>query len=187
MQVPERYRITSLAKKYAIENIKAGNIVMDATMGNGNDTLLLAQLTGSEGKVYSFDIQSKAIENTKELLSKNNACALLINDSHENLDVYIEEQLDFCVFNLGYLPGGDKHITTKRQSTLEAVKKALDKLKVGGMMTVCIYPGHSEGYEEATLLNQFFSQLSNKEVFVLYTSNINVNLSPYCIAAVKLK
>ena len=43
----------------------------DATTGNGYDTLKLAQLVGSTGEVFAIDIQSKAIENTKELLSEN--------------------------------------------------------------------------------------------------------------------
>lgn len=46
----------------------SGDTVIDATVGNGNDTVVLAKAVGSMGKVYGFDIQEEAIDKTKEKL-----------------------------------------------------------------------------------------------------------------------
>ena len=48
--------------------LKTGDIAVDGTMGNGNDTLFLAQLVGETGKVYAFDIQAAALLATERRL-----------------------------------------------------------------------------------------------------------------------
>ena len=54
--------------KYRLNEAK---IIVDATAGNGNDTLFLAQNALNNAQIYAFDIQKEAIENTKALLIKN--------------------------------------------------------------------------------------------------------------------
>ena len=109
------------------DTIITGDHVIDATIGNGNDTLLLAQLVGPYGKVYGFDIQDEAIKTTEDklLLTGQRPQVQLINDGHENIDHYLEENelISAVTFNLGYLPKGDKSITTKPETTLTAIKK----------------------------------------------------------------
>ena len=117
-------------KKIMSHYIKEGQIAVDATVGNGWDTLLLAELVGDGGRVYGFDIQGLAIEITQEKLLANNLDdrVVLINDGHENVDKYIDEEVNFVVYNLGYLPGGDKDIKTNTITTLESVEKMLGLL-----------------------------------------------------------
>jgi len=183
----KKYLITELAQNCARENTMLGDSVLDATMGNGNDTLLLAELVGKEGKVYAFDVQEAAVKNTKQLLDNCLATTELIMDSHDKIDEYIEEELSFAMYNLGYLPGGDKKIVTEKNSSLKSIKKCLGLLKTGGMVTICLYPGHEAGMAEAIAIESYLGETSNKDYFVLKTANINVKGSPYLIMIKKLR
>ena len=159
--------------------MKLGDVTVDCTLGNGNDTILLANLVGNEGKVFSFDIQKDAIEKTKEKLKdfpyKN---IILINDGHENLDKYIQEKVNLFIFNLGYLPGNNHNITTKAETTLKAVKKALKLLDDNGIVLLAIYHGHENGKEEKIVLEDLTSKLDQKVYNVMKTVFINQANNP---------
>lgn len=163
-----------------------GETVVDATVGNGNDTLFLAQAVGNLGKVYAFDIQRIALEKTKQLLDIHNITWYnLIHDDHQNLDCYNIQAPMAVVFNLGYLPGGDHLIITKPASTVAAISKALAMLKIGGILTVVIYTGHDQG-KEAENLYHFFSSLP-RQYDVLHFAFLNrANNPPYLVAVRKL-
>lgn len=166
------------------ETIILGDHVIDATTGNGNDTLLLAQLVGPYGKVYGFDIQNEAIEKTenKLLLTGQRPQVELINDGHENLDQYIktDEKISAVTFNLGYLPKGDKSITTKPQTTLTAIKKSLKYLRRQGILSIMVYSGHEGGLVEKEAVDSLVSHLPQKEYNVLKYQFINqINFPPY--------
>ena len=124
-----------------------GARAIDATMGNGHDTCWLCRLAGSNGYVYAFDIQPDALIRTLARLKTegldNRAC--LICKGHEHMAEFVQEPVDAIVFNLGWLPGTEHAITTKVDTTMLAVKAALRLLKPGGLMTICVYPGHEEG------------------------------------------
>lgn len=160
--------------------IKEGSIVLDATVGNGNDTLDLARLVTDKGKVYGFDIQSIAIENTKSLLIQNQLedRVILIKDSHENIDKYIFKPLDFALYNLGYLPKGDKEIKTRPLSTVISVDKTLKLLKDNGILLIVSYIGHPGGLEEMKALEGYLKDLDQKQFSVLKNEFINQVNSP---------
>ncbi|EJO5346310.1 class I SAM-dependent methyltransferase [Clostridium botulinum] len=174
--------------KYVCKNtLKPGDIAVDCTLGKGNDTILLANLVGSKGKVISFDIQKEAIDKTKEKLMKNSFDNIvLINDGHENLDKYIQEKIKLFIFNLGYLPGKDHNITTKAETTLKALKKALNLLGDNGIVLLVIYHGHDNGKEEKIILEEFTSKLDQRVYNVMQSSFINqVNNPPLLICIEK--
>lgn len=141
--------VVEIAQIYMRLSIKKGATVLDATCGNGYDTVLLSDLTGISGKVLAFDVQQVAISRTEERLKKNNCCdnVRLICDSHEHLADYTDS-ISFAVFNLGYLPNSDKSVTTKACATLRAVKTAISILTPGGLIVICCYLGHPGGAEE---------------------------------------
>lgn len=122
-------------------------IAVDATCGNGHDTLWLAE---SCDKVYGFDIQKAAISQTAALLEARGLSdkVRLFCDSHGNMTKYISEEIAVIVFNLGYLPGGDKNITTDAETTLSALASSLSLLRVNGLLCVTMYPGHPTGKAE---------------------------------------
>ena len=152
-----------------------GDSVIDATMGNGHDTLFLCSAVGSEGHVYAFDVQPRAVSSTEALLLENgmNERAELFCCGHEHMAEHVSEKVRAVVFNLGWLPGGDHSITTHWETTRIAVEKALDLLMPGGMLILCVYPGHPEGYRELQELTAFFSALSNKTFNVLHQHFLN--------------
>lgn len=123
----------------------SGDTVIDATVGNGNDTVVLAKAVGSMGKVYGFDIQEEAIDKTKEklLLTGLLPQTELILEGHENIENHVPEDanLGAVMFNLGYLPSGDKSIITQPATTLSAIQQSLVRLRKGGILSLMIYYG----------------------------------------------
>ncbi len=158
--------------------IKKGDITIDATCGNGNDTLKLSKFSK---KVFAFDIQKNAIKNTKELMKKNSINNVtLINDSHQYLDKYLKEyigKISLITFNLGYLPGGNKKIMTESKTTLEAIKKGLKLLNKKGIILVVCYP-HKQGKEESYNILKYLEK--NKIKYKMYKNTNNVN-APFLI------
>lgn len=148
--------LLKLEKDFIKPHIKRGGICIDFTCGNGNDTLFLAKEIGEDGKVYAFDIQDQAITNTKNLLEQNNIKNVkLIKSSHANVKQYVKEKICCGVFNLGFLPGGDKNITTNHQSTIEAIVSATELLDYDGVILIAVYPGHKEGEIEGNLIREY--------------------------------
>jgi len=178
-----------LARDVLSRAVRKGDTVADATMGNGHDTLFLAELVGPEGRVYAFDIQESALASTRKLLSDHgmeNRVSLFCR-SHAELAAVVPFGLSAAVFNLGWLPGGDHRVTTLCASTREAVLAALGCLKPGGVVTVCVYPGHPEGEKELEMLIPLFSSLSNREYNVLRQTFLNAGLgAPECFVVQKL-
>lgn len=171
-------------KRFLSNHIKPGDTVVDFTAGNGHDTLWLAEKVGPSGKVYAFDIQSAACENTKNRLEESGLTKNweIICDSHANVKEYIKEPIRAGVFNLGYLPGGDKSKTTLRESTKKAVEGALDLLSDDGILLIAIYPGHAEGEKEGEMLAGMLSELTRFKYCVVQYKIINSPTSPYFFA-----
>ena len=170
--------------------ILAGDTVIDATCGNGNDTLLLAQLVGKSGKVLAFDIQQQAIDNTLALLRQNNheKQVVCIKDSHSNLPNYInyDTKIKAAIFNLGYLPKSDKLIITLPESTISAISSIQNYLVPGGRIVIVSYYGHPHGTEELDALIDYLSQLNQDEWTVLQYQFINqTNCPPICFCLEK--
>ena len=149
----------ALATEYMERAIVAGDRVVDATMGNGHDTLYLAQKVGEGGRVWAFDVQQAALDATRKRLA-DNGCAervRLILDSHANMAAYVDEPPAAILFNLGWLPTGDHSVTTRVDSTIEAVRAAMELVRPGGVVSVCIYPGHEEGTREKLALKEMLA------------------------------
>lgn len=166
--------------------IKDGDTLVDATVGNGHDTAMMAHLCGHRGKVYGFDIQSAAIENTADLLKEKGILnrVQLINDGHENMDEHISEKVDFIVYNLGYLPGGNKNIKTTSSTTIISINKALNMLNNHGIIVITAYPGHEGGEEEKSKIEDVLRALNQKEYNILKYDFINQRNHPpvvYCV------
>ena len=135
-----------LSHKYIEETVKKGDIVIDATAGNGNDTLFLAKLVGETGKVYAFDVQEKAVENTKTRLAENEVlwCDVIF-DGHQNMKKYVKDNVKAVMFNFGYLPGGDKAVFTHKETSIPAIEAAMDLILPDGMICLAIYYGGKTG------------------------------------------
>ena len=131
-------KVTDLNKVLLEDVISEGDIVIDATMGNGYDTKYLAEKVGESGVVYSFDVQEEAIKSTRKRLEKENLMGRtnLILDGHENVDKYVSEEVSCVLFNLGYLPRAKHQVITKPDTTLEAIKKCLNLLKPHGVISI---------------------------------------------------
>ena len=181
-------KVLAFSKKLLKEVIDKNSVVVDATAGNGNDTLFLAKTSAK--KVYSFDIQKLAIENTTRLIEEaelSDKCKVIL-DSHFEFDKYIGKKIRAVVFNLGYLPNADHEITTLAGTTLATIKKFLLHLEIGGRIVIVVYWGHENGkVEKEALLNEL-QNLDQKEAEVLVYQFINQkNNAPFIIAIEKRK
>ncbi len=188
MQVKYLNKATDLAKNLITKVVFEKDIVVDATVGNGNDTLFLCDLVGEEGRVIGFDVQKIALEKTEKRLKERNVLdrVSLVNSGHENMKDHISNEVSAIMFNLGYLPGKDHSITTKYETTLKAIKDGIELLKKNGVMTVVIYPGHSEGMEEKENLLEFLCAVDQRKANVLKMEFINqINNPPLLIAIEK--
>lgn len=153
--------IVSLIRPYIAEVVAEGGRAVDATAGNGHDTLFLARLVGTSGQVWAFDVQPAALECTGTLLREEGrgGSLALIPVGHERLDEYLDHPVDAVMFNLGYLPGGDREVTTSAHTTVMALEQALAILRVGGRISVVCYPGHQGGAEETEAVRRWCAAL----------------------------
>ena len=182
-------KTSELAMYLTLAYVNKGDTVLDATCGNGHDTLSLAKACGNSGKVIAMDIQNKAIYNTKRRLEEKGILnTFFIQDNFINMDQYAEEgSLSAIVFNLGYMPGEDKRITTIAQDTIKAIEKALFLIKVGGVITITMYPGHSEGRSEKNAILKMAATLSPSIYHCVYMDMHNQSQTAPCILAITKK
>ena len=151
--------LTEQAHAIIRQVIQPGDVAIDATAGNGHDTKFLAELVGKTGHVYAIDVQPEALRRTVALL---NDAALshvhLVQRDHAELKAFIPERhhgrIAAVMFNLGYLPGGDRLLATRTDSTLAAIRSALEIIRPGGILSVIAYPGHPGGGDEARAVDR---------------------------------
>ena len=174
------FNAVKMAKIVLLPKLREASIVVDATAGNGNDTLFLAQNTPLEAKVLSFDIQEKAIFNTQKLLAENNVLLKvdLILDTHVNISSYLKSNVDVVMFNLGYLPSSDHLVYTKPDTTVNALVNVLPSLRKEGIVTIIAYPGYKEGLEEMIVLEDFMKKLDQREFNVACFKMLNQKNNP---------
>jgi hypothetical protein len=154
-----------LAHHFWKQLLEPNDVVIDATTGNGKDSLFLAELLSPlQGSLFCIDVQKQALDITKNLL-ENKAPSFLsrvqfFHQSHAKLPLIPKDKtLKLIVWNLGYLPKGDKSITTNTDSTLESVFAGMNILSPGGLLSITCYPGHVEGRKEQEYLLQKLSLL----------------------------
>lgn len=204
---------------FANDVIVSDVVAIDATCGNGHDTLWLVELCD---RVYAFDIQLAAIEATEKLLSdrkmscrisklqdtdevkaaafaadtdekSENHCGRkckveMICDTHENMKNYVKDKAAVIVFNLGYLPNGDKSVATTAESTLNALNASLELLRVNGLLCVTMYQGHEAGEKEREAVLKWAKTLDKSVYHCVHTDMINQpNCPPEILLVTKKK
>ena len=174
-----------MAHDFLAQVITKDDVVVDATMGNGHDTLFLAKLAK---QVYAFDIQEQALKQTSQRLQEAGLTNVeLILQGHETVDQFVTEA-KAGIFNLGYLPSADKSIITMPQTTIEALEKLCQILVKGGRIAIMIYYGHEGGEVEKDAVLDFVSQLPQQEFTVALYKTINqINNPPFLVMIEKLK
>lgn len=177
-------RLLDLQKQFILDHLGAGDTAIDFTMGNGHDTAFLSQTVGEKGHVFAFDIQKSALESTEKTLTDANCPKnyTLICDSHHNVKNYVTGKIKAGMFNLGWLPGGDRSITTLRATTLPAIEAAISLLDSDAILTVAVYPGHSEGDAEGKMVDEYLSTLNKYTYSVAKIKIINSPTSPFFFA-----
>jgi hypothetical protein len=174
----KRVSLTTKAHNIIQQYLAAGDYAIDATIGNGHDTLFLSRQVGIDGRVFGFDIQQQALDSTLSTLeSEQFINTRLFHVSHSKMEQYIPTQfhgrIKVIMFNLGYLPGSDKSIITHADSTLLALNQSISLLAPSGILAITAYPGHQGGDEETGQIKQWCNRLCAKQytVQIIYSSD----------------
>ena len=178
-------RPLEMAHDFIAQVITQEDIVVDATMGNGHDTLFLAKLAK---QVFAFDIQEQALEKTRQRIQEAGFTNVeLILQGHETVDQYVSD-VKAAIFNLGYLPSADKSIITQPQTTIEALEKLCQMLVKGGRIAIMIYYGHEGGDIERDAVMDYVSQLPQQEyTATIYRTLNQINNPPFLVMIEKLE
>lgn len=180
--IPRLRGPTQLARLLLSDILRPGDYAVDATCGNGHDTLLLAELVGPSGKVWAFDIQKEAIGETGTKLARAGMVGRveLIQDGHESMAGHIPAPVRGIVFNLGYRPGGNRSIITRPETTLEALEQATRLLLPQGILTITVYPGHDGGNDEERAVSGWVNGLEQRRFHSWRMGQVTVPASaPY--------
>jgi SAM-dependent methyltransferase len=185
--------VLQFARRAITAVVKPGDLAIDATVGQGHDTLMLAELVGVDGKVFGFDIQEAAISIARDRIHAKlgtNHSVNWVHGSHEymlqTLPVEWQGKVSAIMFNLGYLPGNDHKVTTGSLSTLAGLDAAVLLLQSGGIITIVAYTGHEGAQEEADAVGHWASVLPQKQFSVLSYRFINqLNHPPFLIIVEK--
>ena len=175
--------LLDLHKHFILTHLHEGDVAVDFTMGNGHDTEFLSKTVGEFGHVFAFDIQEQALASTEEHL-KSSGCPenyTLILDSHHNVKKYGDVPFKAGMFNLGYLPGSDKSVTTMRKTTLPAIEAAISLMARDAVIIVAIYPGHPEGEAEGKEICEYLSSISRHKICATQVKILNSPTSPFFI------
>lgn len=164
-------RPIELSHDFLSQVLDKNSIAIDATMGNGNDTVFLSHLAK---KVYAFDVQEQALIKTREKLEQLNIKNVqLILDGHQTINKYVTEPIRAAIFNLGYLPSADKSVITQPATTLTAIKKILERLEIGGRLAIMVYYGHEGGDKEKDAVLNFVKELDQQHFTVMLYQPLN--------------
>lgn len=186
----KQYQITEYCHQFISRHVGSGDICIDATAGNGYDTEFLCGLVGPEGKVYAFDIQADALAHTAKRLETAGMKERvdLLHAGHEKMQQFVNEEVAAVVFNFGYLPGGDHAIATTSTTSIQAISQGLELLRIGGIMSLCIYSGGDTGFEEKEQILSYLKELDPKQWLVIASEYYNrKNNPPMPVVVIRIK
>ena len=179
--------LLALQKQFILNHLGAGDAAVDFTMGNGHDTEFLSRTVGEHGHVFAFDVQEAALTSTRARLEASGCPQnyTLLLASHHRVKEFVTSPIKAGMFNLGYLPGSDKSVTTMRETTLPAIKAAIELLASDGVLLVAIYPGHAEGEAEGKEVEALLSGLDRHVLCATMVRILNSPTSPFFIVIEK--
>jgi SAM-dependent methyltransferase len=167
-------RVTARAHELVRAVVRPGETVIDATVGNGRDTLFLAQCVGPRGRVIGFDVQPEALARARERLlaaGVGEDRLTLLACGHEVMGRHVDAPVGAVMFNLGYLPGGDHGLITRPETTVAALHWAAGSLRKGGVLSIVCYPGHPGGRDEVLAVNKCLESLPCNHFQVSWTTH----------------
>ena len=184
-------RLTEITQEWLASSLKSGDIVIDATLGNGFDALFLAQKIGATGHLFGFDVQETALEQSRQLLEKEPCQQTLFLKGHEKMGTLIPKDhhgaVQSIMFNLGWLPGSDKSIITQADTTVAALTQSIALLAVSGKLSVMVYPGHQGGDTEAIRVIQWLEQRCGQSPDTLSFEKVKVPNRPTAPILLKIQ
>jgi predicted methyltransferase len=184
-------RVVEMARDLVSRNLPGDGLAVDATVGNGHDTLWLARRVGPRGSVVGIDLQQEALIGASRRLLHAGVLdrVALIRSGHERIGSLIRSpgprgRPSAIMFNLGYLPGGDRSVVTRPESTILALKASMEVVAPGGIITVVLYPGHPAGLEESRAVERWAIDSVSSRAELLRVDPIHPNTPPPWLLAI---
>ncbi|MEM9018319.1 MAG: class I SAM-dependent methyltransferase [Verrucomicrobiota bacterium] len=177
-------RATELAHSLVSPFLQPGDLAVDATAGNGHDTSFLAERVGTGGLVIAIDLQEIAIESCRRRCSVHENVSYHVG-GHEEIESLVPQSPQAILFNLGYLPSGDKSIITSPRTTIPALDASLRILNTGGILSVAVYSGHAGGAEEANAVSSWAKNLPSRTFLVSRHDFLNQEKTPPFLIAIE--
>ncbi len=184
--MPELWSAVEFVHHLLREHLQAGDCAFDATMGRGTDTAFLLDCVGKTGRVLATDIQSEALEATRQRLADhpNRNRVELVQQSHASIKdiaiTYAFTAFDAVVFNCGYLPGSDKVVRTSADETLAALQGLETLLSERAIVCLVCYVGHEGGEEERLAVERYLESLATQKYSVRRFEAIGRRNAPVC-------
>jgi hypothetical protein len=183
-------RLVELARDLVSRNLSEDGFAVDATVGNGHDTLWLALQVGPRGSVIGLDLQQEALVIATARLHDAGVLdrVVLLRSGHERIGSLLQSpgpkgRPSAIMFNLGYLPGGDRSVVTRPDSTILALQASIELVSPGGMITVVLYPGHPTGLEESRAVEDWANGSISRHAELLRVTPIHsTNPAPWLLA-----
>ena len=130
-------------------------------------------------KILSLEAIKRMIPQRSPMLMLDRAELILAG--HERMAEFVKEPARAIVFNLGWLPGGDKSITTLRETTLPAIRDAISLMDRDAILNIAVYPGHAEGDAEGQMILDYLRGISRHRVCATLVKIVNSPTSPFFI------
>lgn len=175
-----------MAHQLVSERVREGDNAVDATAGNGHDSVFLAELVGENGRVWSYDVQEEAVQSTLRRLEATGleGRVRVRRGCHSAIGEDLDGSIAAGMFNLGYLPGGNHEIITRPETTIDALNQVSGALRAGGIVTCVVYPGHAGGKVERRAVEAWFGVLPQEDFAVIrYGFENQRNSPPFLMAA----
>jgi predicted methyltransferase len=176
MAARSEWNALEIVRAMVASRVKPGDFCIDATAGNGGDTVFLCGLVGPEGKVLAFDIQEQAIAATRKLTEEQGFAGRVeaVLASHSEMDRYAAPESASCIlFNFGWLPGGDHNVMTRTETSIPAIQKSLEILRPGGLLSLCVYYGRNNGFGERDAILDYLSGIDCRAYTVIRYDFLN--------------
>lgn len=182
-------KAVTMAQLLLSEKVKRADFLLDATAGNGFDTLFLTETSKETARIWAFDIQEEAVATARQLLEENGRADKVhfVLDCHSRIARYIPGAIDAAMFNLGYLPKSNHTVKTSPATTVAALEQTCACLAAGGLISVVAYPGHAGGQAEYKAVTDFLANLPPGDFAVGCWSMLNQANCPPVLFIVEKK
>jgi hypothetical protein len=178
--VSQRFSLTKHCHHFLSSRSYPDGVFVDMTVGKGKDLSFLVDLAAHRlDHLMAIDIQDSALVQSAEFIKERGFDSGVESiqwrqGSHEYIHEWLldwpmaQKGVSLALYNLGYLPGSDKSITTQSASTLKSLEGLMPWICPGGGISLMVYPGHETGRLESLEIDRFLEKNIDTQIWHLW-------------------